>query len=271
MGFLTRLTDRMESVGSLLCVGLDPDAALLGQLGFGHDYAAYGRALVDAVAPYACAIKPQVAYYSAVGREHNLVATIDHVKREHPQLPVILDAKRGDIGPTSAQYATEAFQRYRADAVTLNPYMGSDAIEPFLREAGRAVVVLAKTSNPASGEYQDLRLADGELLYRHVVRTLSARYTPEQLLFVVGATYPSELAALRAICPHHYFLVPGVGTQGGDVDAILAHGRTADGKGLVINVSRGIAAAASPTETADDYFPRVAEVARSYRDKMRPT
>jgi orotidine-5'-phosphate decarboxylase len=227
---------------SLLCVGLDPDPARMPPQFAGRPDAIlrFCSAIVDATADLVCAFKPQIAYFSAQRAEDQLEALIAHIRSQHPDVPIVLDAKRGDIGPTAQQYAREAFERYDADAVTINPYMGADSIEPYLEHEGRGVILLCRTSNAGGSDLQALDVG-GERLYERVARLAATRWNRNgQLGLVVGATFPGELARVRAIAPELVLLVPGVGAQGGDVAATVAAGCSADGFGMMINSSRAI-------------------------------
>jgi orotidine-5'-phosphate decarboxylase len=247
MSFLERLTNRWCSHRTLLCVGLDPDPArlpghLAGRPGAMFEFC---RAIVDATADVACAFKPQAAYFGAHRAEDQLEALIAYIREHHGEVPVILDAKRGDIGPTAVQYAREAFERYRADAVTLSPLMGFDSIEPFLQDREHGAFLLCRTSNSGGSELQMLDVG-GELLYQRIARLANTDWNANgQLGLVVGATFPQELAQVRAIAPGLPLLVPGIGAQGGDLDAALRAGLSADGAGLAINSSRAILYAGS--------------------------
>jgi orotidine-5'-phosphate decarboxylase len=264
--FVTRLAARCRAADSLLSVGLDPDpsrfpAHLRNRADAIFDFC---RAIVDATAEFACAFKPQIAYFASSRAEDQLERLIAHVRSAHPQVPVILDAKRGDIGSTAEHYAREAFERYGADAVTLSPYMGLDSIEPFLEYADRGVFLLCRTSNPGGDDLQMLD-AGGERLYERVARLAATRWnTNGQLGLVVGATYPDELARVRAIAGELPLLVPGVGAQGGDVRAAVQAGQTARGDGLVINSSRAILYAGH----GEDFAVAAREVARRTRDEI---
>ena len=254
------------AAGTLLCVGLDPDPARFAPPLRGSETAIteFCCAIVDATAPFACAFKPQIAYFASQRAEAQLEAVLAHIRRRHPRIPVILDAKRGDIGSTAEQYAREAFERYGADAVTLSPYMGQDTIDPFLHYAGRAVFLLCRTSNPGGDDLQMLDVG-GERLFERIARLAAGPWNrPGQLGLVVGATYPQELARVRALAPDLPLLVPGIGAQGGDIAATLRAGRTALGDGLVINSSRAILYAGKDA----DYAAAAAAVARDTRDQI---
>ncbi len=231
----------MERQQSLLCVGLDPLPAQF-PLPFKNSpdqVLAFCTQIVDAVAAHVCAFKPQIAHFAALGAEPALAALIQYIHRHHPGIPVILDAKRGDIGSTAALYAQEAFERYQADAVTLNPYLGSESLAPFLARPEKGAVVLCRTSNPDNDLVQGHTPSDP--LYLKIARKAASDWNRHgNLMLVAGATYPAELAAIRAAAPGVPLLVPGIGAQGGDLAAVLAAGLDADGAGLVISSSRAI-------------------------------
>ncbi len=253
MKFVDRLSQVWTTQRTLLCVGLDPDPARLpGHLaGAKYPLFEFGRAIVDATADLVCAFKPQIAYYAAARAEDQLEMTIAHVRRHYPDIPVILDAKRGDIGSTAAMYAREAFERYQADAVTVNPYLGFEALAPFLDYRDKGVIVLCRTSNPGAREVQDM-VSGGRKLYQLIAEKAAREWNAnDNVLLVVGATYPAELAQVRAIVGEIPILVPGVGAQGGDVAAVLANGATADGAGLIISSSRAVLYAGSGADYAD--------------------
>jgi orotidine-5'-phosphate decarboxylase len=240
--FLQRLDAAMMSTQSLVCVGLDPEIervpAHLRQRP--QAILEFNRAIIDATADLACAYKPQIAHYAAVGAEDQLLETIRYIRQKAPGIQVILDSKRGDIGSTAEKYAREAFERYGADAVTINPYLGRDSAEPFLEHADKGVVVLCRTSNAGARELQDLDVG-GRKLYQLVAEKVAKEWNSRgNCLLVVGATYPDELADIRRITGEMTFLVPGIGAQGGDIEKAVRNGRRADGRGLVINSSRGI-------------------------------
>jgi orotidine-5'-phosphate decarboxylase len=253
MGFHTKLQVAWETSQSMLCVGLDPDATRL-PTPFDPGAAAtfeFCKAIVDATAEAVCAFKPQFAYFAAQRAEPDLERLCHYIHDTYPGVLLILDAKRGDIGPTAEQYAREAFDRYGADVVTVNPYLGTDSIEPYLKYRERGVFVLCRTSNPGGDDFQSLDI-DGEPLYRHVARRAALEWSEiGECGLVVGATYPAELGAVRAIVGDMPLLVPGVGAQGGDVEATVAAGIAADGFGMVINSSRAILYASSGADFAE--------------------
>jgi orotidine-5'-phosphate decarboxylase len=241
---------------SLLCVGLDPEpnrfpGAWKGDASKIYDFCA---AIVDATADQAQSFKPQIAYFAAHRAEDQLEKLMAHMRRVAPQVPVILDAKRGDIGSTAEQYAKEAFERYGADCVTLSPFMGFDSVLPYLKYEGKGAYLLCRTSNPGGDDLQSQRLAsvDGQpLLYEHIARLAQGPWNVNgQLGLVVGATYPAEIARVRAIAPTLPLLIPGVGAQGGDANATVQAGLTAQGL-ISVNSSRAILYASSGADFAD--------------------
>ncbi|WP_256647112.1 orotidine-5'-phosphate decarboxylase [Thermomonas paludicola] len=267
MGFIDKLRARWRDADTLLCVGLDPDPAKFPDrfVDDGDALFAFCRDISDATAEYACAFKPQIAYFAAHNNgEAQLQRLIAHLNGAHPDVPVILDAKRGDIGSTAQQYACEAFERFGADAVTLNPYMGRDSADPFLQYNDRGCVFLCHTSNPGARDFQEL-LVDGAPLYQHIARTIANDWNGDgNCALVVGATFPEELAAIRGMVGDMPLLIPGVGAQGGDVEAVVRNGRTADGTGLMINSSRGILYASR----GEGYADAAADAAKSLRDQI---
>lgn len=266
MGFMQALRDRWNAADSLVCVGLDPEPAKFPGK-FANDPDAvfnFSRAIVDATAEYACSFKPQIAHFAALGAEAALQRLIAHIHAMHPGIPVILDSKRGDIGSTAQHYATEAFDRYGADAVTANPYLGRDSVQPFLDRAERGVVILCRTSNPGAGDLQDLRI-DGRPLYQHVAEKVAREWNGNgNCALVVGATWPEQLREVRAIVGDVPFLVPGVGAQGGDVEAVVTNAKTADGTGLIVSSSRAILYASS----GDGFADAARDAAKALRDEI---
>lgn len=269
--FMDRLRDRWAHADTLVCVGLDPEPAKF-PAKFAHDPDAifhFCRDIVDATAPYVCAFKPQIAHFAAAHAEEALRMLILHIGFRYPDIPVILDSKRGDIGSTAQHYASEAFDRYGADAVTVNPYLGRDSVQPFLDRADKGVVILCRTSNPGAGDLQDMVLYDksgsGRPLYQHVAEKIARDWNDnDNCALVVGATWPEQLREVRAIVGDVPFLVPGVGAQGGDVAAVVTNARTRDGAGLVVSSSRAILYASS----GDDYAEAAANAARALRDEI---
>ena len=245
MTFLAMLATAERQNHSMLCVGLDPDPArfpakLQGDASKIFDFCA---AIVDASADLVIAFKPQIAYFAAHRAEDQLERLMQHMRRAAPGVPIILDAKRGDIGSTAAQYAIEAFERYGADAVTLSPFMGFDSVQPYLTYHGKGAFLLCRTSNPGGDDLQNQRLAsvDGQpLLYEHVARLAQGPWNSNgQLGLVVGATYPAEIERVRAVAPTLPLLIPGVGAQGGDAVATVRAGWRPDAP-IIVNSSRAI-------------------------------
>src|SRR4029079_12347691 len=247
---LQRSWDRNDS---LVCVGLDPEIerfppAIAAQP---SPIFQFNKAIIDATADLVCAYKPQFAHYAAYEAEDQLERTVEYVHRNYPGIPVILDSKRGDVGNTAERYAIEAFERYKADAVTVNPYLGGDSLEPFLKDVDKGVIILCRTSNPGARDIQDLQVEGGRRLYQAVADLAAKKWNSRgNCMLVVGATYPRELAEIREIVGEMPFLVPGVGAQGGDVMQAVQNGMTRSGKGLVISSSRAILYASSGADFA---------------------
>ena len=273
LSFTGALREAWRRTGSLLCVGLDPEptrfpapfaARLKDDAQTAEAIFDFCRDIIDATAPFASAFKPQIAYFASHRAEAQLERLIAHIHESHPGLPVILDAKRGDIGSTAQQYAREAFERYGADAVTVNPYMGFDSIEPYLAHPGKGVIVLCRTSNPGGSDLQFLSV-DGRPLYQVVAEKAAREWNASgELSLVVGATFPREIARVREIVGDMPLLIPGIGAQGGDVEATVAAGRTADGAGMMINSSRAILYAGK----GDDFAAQAALAAKATRDAI---
>jgi orotidine-5'-phosphate decarboxylase len=275
MSFIQQLARASQLNRSLLCVGLDPEPAR-----FPADLKANGKRIhefcariVDATKDLVCAFKPQIAYFAAHRAEDQLEELIAYIRRNAPEVPVILDAKRGDIGATAEQYAREAFERYQADAVTLSPFMGFDSIEPYLAWPGKGAVLLCRTSNPGGSDWQNQRLADvpGQpRLYEHLARLAQTEWNKNgQLGLVVGATFPAEIARVRELAPTLPLLIPGVGAQGGDAEATVRAGLARDASGavtgpIVVNSSRAILYAGA----GEDYAQAARRVALATRDTL---
>ena len=243
MTFTQMLAAAWQKNNSLLCVGLDPDPAKFPAHLKGRDDAIFEfcAAIVDATADLVCAFKPQIAYFAARRAEDQLEALIAHIHAKHPGIPVILDAKRGDIGSTAEQYAVEAFERFQADAITASPYMGRDSAAPYLAYPDKGVILLCRTSNVGGSDLQFLDVGNGEKLYERVARLVAKEWnTTGQCALVVGATFPAEIERVRAIVGDVPLLVPGIGAQGGDIEATVKAGCTANGTGLMISSSRAI-------------------------------
>jgi orotidine-5'-phosphate decarboxylase len=280
--FIEKLRTRWQTSQSMLCVGIDPDPAKLpeglrppsnaSQEVVCEAIAKFGIAILDATAQYACAFKPQIAYFHAARAEAALEQIIAHARMHYTDIPLILDAKRGDIGATAEQYAKEAFERYQADAVTLSPYMGFDSMEPYLRYRDKGAIVLCRTSNPGGDDFQNLHVrspgsgpVQNERLFERIARLAHTNWNKdEQICLVVGATYPAELAHVRALAPNIPLLVPGIGAQGGDILATVKAGRDASGFGMMINSSRAIIYASGDRNFAE----AAALVAKQTRDAI---
>lgn len=254
MKFIEKLNQVWAQNNSLVCVGLDPDLAKMPQCvkARKNPIFEFNRAIIDATYGDVCCYKPQIACYEGQSAEEDLAMTLDYIRSICPEVPVILDAKRGDIGNTSKMYAKEAFERYQADAVTLNPYMGMDALKPFLDYAEKGAVILCRTSNGGAKEIQELQLANGLPLYKHVAALIAGpwNYNGNNML-VAGATAPAELGEIRKLVGKTPLLVPGIGAQGGDLEGVLKFGLTEEKTGLVINSSRGIIYASSGEDFAE--------------------
>ena len=266
--FIPQLQQAWQTNHSLLCVGLDPSPEKLPthlrDKPIEQAFYEFCVGIIDATAPYVCAIKPQIAYFAAHRAESVLEDIIRHAKDKHPQIPVILDAKRGDIGSTAEQYAIEAFERYQADAVTVNPYMGFDSVQPYLAYADKGVIILCRTSNPGGSDLQFLQI-DGQPLYQIVACKVANEWnTNGQCALVVGATFPNEIAQVRAIVGDMPLLIPGIGAQGGDLAATMQAGQTANGSGVIINSSRAIIYASA----GEDYTQAAQKIARETQEAI---
>jgi len=269
--FNQQLQSAWASQGSMLCVGFDPDPKRLppSLQGKPEGIFEFCREIADATADLVCAFKPQFAYFASQRAEVQLEKLIKHLKEKYPHIPVILDSKRGDIGSTADHYAMEVFERYGADAVTVSPYMGFDTIEPYLKHAGKGVIVLCRTSNPGGSDLQALNIApDGLPLYLHVAKLAAQQWNSSgQISLVVGATFPEEIAKVRAIVGEMPLLIPGIGAQGGDIDATVKAGAIPNkpGTGMIINSSRAILYASS----GSDFAEAARTVALNTRDALR--
>lgn len=264
--FISQLASAWDKNNSLLCVGLDPDPAKFPAHLQGKPDAIleFCTAIVDATADVACSFKPQIAYFASCRAEDQLEALIAYIHEKHPGIPVILDAKRGDIGSTAEHYAKEAFERFAADAITVNPYMGRDSVEPYLAYPEKGVILLCRTSNPGGSDLQFLDVG-GEKLYERVARLVAQDWNRTgQCALVVGATFPAEIARVREITGDLPLLVPGIGAQGGDIAATVQAGRTANGTGLMINSSRAILYAGK----GEDFAAAARQVAMATRDAI---
>lgn len=246
MKFQNKLRKAISQNNSLLCVGLDPDPGKV------KDLFKFNQRIIDQTADLVCAYKPNSAFYSAVGTSgiEDLKETIDYIHKQYPQIPVILDAKRGDVGHASEMYAQEVFDYFGADAATVNPYLGEDGLEAFFKRSDKGIIVLCKTSNPSADDFQNLK-ADGEPFYLKITRkTIVWNKKYKNILMVIGATYPKELGKIRKLTADMTFLIPGVAAQGGDLQATLKNGlinppsssssSRGSKRGLIISASRSI-------------------------------
>jgi orotidine-5'-phosphate decarboxylase len=268
--FNQQLQSAWASQGSMLCVGFDPDPLRLPESlqGKPEGIFEFCREIADATADVVCAFKPQFAYFASQRAEAQLEKLIRHLKDQYPHIPVILDSKRGDIGSTADHYALEAFERYGADAVTVNPYMGFDTIEPYLKHQGKGVIVLCRTSNPGGSDLQFLNISpQGEPLYLHLAKLAATQWNGSgQISLVVGATFPEEISKVRAVVGDMPLLIPGIGAQGGDIEATVKAGSVPGkpGTGMIINSSRAILYASS----GNDFAQAARKVAQATRDAL---
>ena len=262
MNFISQLQTAWQDNNSLLCVGLDPTPEKLPlhlrERRIDEAFTEFCIAIIDATAAYACAFKPQIAYFAAHRAEAALETIIQYSRTHYPHIPVILDAKRGDIGSTAEQYAIEAFERYRADAVTVNPYMGFDSVQPYLAYPDKGVIILCRTSNAGGSDLQFLQVGNTPL-YQVVAHKVAHEWnTSGQCALVVGATFPNEIKEVREIVGDMPLLIPGIGAQGGDLAATMVAGQTANGTGVMINSSRAIIYASA----GEDFAQAATQVAR---------
>jgi uridine monophosphate synthetase len=263
--FFSFLEKRIDDCSSLLCAGLDPHVSDLreptaaGALEFCLN-------LVKQTAPYAAAFKPNAAFFEQFGAEGWTVLKqiIEAVQVESHKrgslIPVILDAKRGDISSTAEAYAKSAFETLGAHCITLSPYLGKDSIDPFIQNSEKGVFLLCKTSNPGASDLQDLKLENGMMMHEQVARLAQQWNTKNNIGLVVGATQPEALTRIRAIVPKMWFLAPGVGTQGGDLETALKAGLRRDGKGILLPISRGISRAKNPAQAAAELRDQILEI-----------
>ncbi|MBS1634279.1 MAG: orotidine-5'-phosphate decarboxylase [Bacteroidetes bacterium] len=262
------LIDQIRSKKSFLCVGLDPDADKLPKHLLSEDDAIFefNKQIIDATADHCVAYKPNSAFYEAYGISglHSLDKTLKYIKQNYPEHFIIADAKRGDIGNTASMYARAFFKRLHADAITVAPYMGRDSVEPFLQFDGKWAIVLGLTSNAGASDLQLHELAGGAKVYEHVLRTTSSWGTPDNMMYVIGATKADMFKDVRNIIPDHFILVPGVGAQGGNLADVCRYGLNED-IGLLVNASRSILYASGGTDFAVD----AAKEAAKLHDEMK--
>jgi orotidine-5'-phosphate decarboxylase len=251
---LQKYADRARAAKSLLCIGLDPEITLIPKAFQAAEWPlfAFNRWIIDQTHSYAAAYKPNMAFYEARGMQgqRELELTMDYLRNEHPAIVTICDAKRADIGNTNRGYVTSIFDTMGFDSVTLHPYLGHEALTPFLDREDKASIILCRTSNPGAGEFQDL-CVDGRPLWETVAAQVSTQWNKKgNCMLVVGATYPEEMRRIRVVAPYIPFLVPGIGAQGGDVRAVVSAGLDEQGKGLIISSSRDILFSRDPAAAA---------------------
>ncbi len=272
--FFSFLEKRADDCSSLLCVGLDPHVSDIKEptAASALDFCLN---LVKQTAPYAAVFKPNAAFFEVFGADGwtALKQVIEAIQEESHRLgsmiPVILDAKRGDIASTAEAYAKSAFETLGAHCITLSPYLGKDSIEPFIQNQEKGVFLLCKTSNPGSGDLQDIVLSDGDLLYEHVAKLAQTWNTKNNIGLVVGATHVDAMKRVRAAAPDLWFLAPGVGAQGGELGSALKAGLRKDGKGLLIPISRSISHAESPTKAAAELRDQIVNIKRDLNREVR--
>jgi len=273
MNFRSQLMAAEAQNQSMLCVGLDPEPARFPQA-WRDDPARifdFCASIVDATKDLVNAYKPQIAYFAAQRAEDQLERLVAYIHETAPAVPVVLDAKRGDIGATAEQYAREAFVRYRADALTLSPFMGYDSVEPYMRYSGKGLILLCRTSNPGGSDLQAQVLQDGSLLYEHIARLAAGEWSRgADLGLVVGATFPQEVARVRELAPTLPLLIPGIGAQGGDAEATVRAGWRAEGP-ILVSSSRAVlyAGASDAAATPADYAQAARRVAAATRARMQ--
>lgn len=266
-----KLTEQIFTKRSFLCVGLDTDTRKIPQhLMVEEDpIFAFNKAIVDATAPYCVAYKPNLAFYEASGTRGMMAfeKTVEYIKKNHPHHFIIADAKRGDIGNTSAMYARTFFEEYDIDALTVAPYMGEDSVTPFLTYDGKWVIVLALTSNKGSFDFQLTESRDGERLFEKVLRTAQKWGDEDNMMFVVGATQGRMFENVRRIAPNNFLLVPGIGAQGGSLEEVCRFGMTAD-CGLIVNSSRGVIYASSGKDFAEAAAQKASELQQQMEKEL---
>lgn len=268
MTFQQKLDAIQDKNNSLLCVGLDPVMEKIPE----HlkesltPFFDFNKAIIDATHEYVCAFKPNSAFYEALGDRGvgELKATCDYIRIMHPEIPIILDAKRGDIGSTNEGYTKYAFEYLQVDAITLHPFLGKESLEPFFSYSDQGLIFLCRTSNPGAGEFQDLQI-NSKPFYQHIAEKIVNEWnTNNNCLMVVGATVPSELAEVRKIAGEMTFLVPGIGAQGGEVGATVKAGLNSKKKGMIVNSSRGIIFASN----GQDFAEKAAEEAKKLQEEI---
>ncbi len=251
---LQKLTDRMKDKNSLVCVGLDSNIQKIPERFLNMDFPQFefNKWIIDQTHEYACAYKPNIAFYEELGDQgvRELKMTMEYIQTEHSRVFTICDAKRADIGPTNEGYAVATFDWLGFDSITLHPYLGREALEPFLKREDKVSIILCRTSNPGAGEFQDLEV-DGQPLWKKVATKISSEWnTNKNCMLVVGATYPHEMGEIRDVVGDMTLLVPGIGAQGGSVKEVMNAGMNSEKMGLMLNSSRDIIFSENPGEKA---------------------
>jgi orotidine-5'-phosphate decarboxylase len=268
MNIIDKLNKRIDSTNSLVCVGLDSAIEKIPSHLQGEKYPqfTFNKAIIDATAKYVCAFKPNSAFYEARGERgmKELKMTYEYIQKKYPDVVTILDAKRADIGNTNDGYVKYIYDYLGSDTVTLHPYLGKEALMPFLKREDKGSIILCRTSNPGAGEFQDL-VAGGKPIYMQVAKNVSEKWNSKNnCMLVVGATYPEEMKKVRKLVGDMPFLVPGVGAQGGDVEKVVKAGLDSKGRGMIINSSRGIIFASNGADFAD----KAGQEAKILRDEI---
>ncbi len=268
MNIIQKLNQQVDRVNSLLCIGLDSQLGKIPQHLQKERYPqyAFNKAIIDATAEFVSSYKPNSAFYEARGEQgmKELKMTFDYIHNTHPEIVTILDAKRADIGSSNEGYVQYIFDYLGTDSVTLHPYLGSEALAPFLNRADKASIILCRTSNPGAGEFQDM-MVENEPVYIHVARRISDGWNKNQnCMLVVGATYPEEMKKIRSQVGNMPFLVPGIGAQGGDVEKTVKAGMDSKKRGMMVSSSRGIIFASK----GEDFAQKAGEEAKKLRDEI---
>lgn len=268
MTFKHKLTNIIQKNNSLLCIGLDPDMDKIPQylLDKNNSLFEFNKQIIDETFDLVCAYKPNIAFYESNGIQglKELKKTIEYLKKNYPEIPIVLDAKRGDIGNTAKMYAKAVFNEWGVDAVTLNPYLGFDALEPFLEYREKGIIVICRSSNKGASDFQDLTLNKHPLYIEVAKKVIDWDKTYKNCFMVIGATWPEELKKVRKLTPHMFFLIPGIGNQGGDIEKTIEAGLTQDKSGLIINISRSILYASSDK----DFAQKAREKAQEIKDMI---
>lgn len=269
--FQQKLDNRIKEKKTMLCVGLDTNVAMIPEhlKSEDHEQFKFNREIIDSTHDLVCAYKPNSAFYEACGDDGvtQLKLTIEYIQNKYPEIPIILDAKRADIGSTNEGYVSYAFDYLGVDAITLHPFLGKEALEPFFLRKEKGLIILCRTSNPGASEFQDLEV-HGEPLYRYIAKRVSKEWNGNgNCLLVIGATYPKELQEVREIVGDMTFLIPGIGAQGGEIEKTVLAGVNSKNRGMIINSSRGIIFASD----GEDFAEKAREEALKLRDAINNT